>query len=99
MNRFARKVDGNHAEIVRALEQIGVGVLDTSTAGDGWSDLVTFYRGVMRAVEIKDGDKAPSARKLTIPQVRAHELARVHGCTIYVVTSVDEALRLHGARV
>ena len=99
MTRYARKVDANHHEIVRALEQIGVGVLDTSGAGDGWSDLVTFYRGVMRAIEIKDGDKVPSARKLTIAQVRAHDLARVHGCTIHVVTCVDEALRLHGARV
>lgn len=98
MTRHVKR-DGNHGEIVRALEQIGVGVLDTSAAGDGWSDLVTFQRGVMRAIEIKDGDKAPSARKLTIAQVRAHELARVHGCTIHVVTSVDEALKLHGARL
>lgn len=93
------KVDANHYEIVRALEQIGVGVLDTSGASGGWSDLVTFQRGVMRAVEIKDGDKSASRRKLTIAQVRAHDLARTHGCTIHVVTSVDEALRLHGARV
>ena len=99
MSRYARRVDGNHSEIVEALERIGVGVLDTSSAGDGWCDLVTFQRGIMRAVEVKDGSKAPSARKLTIAQVRAHELARVHGCTIHVVTSVDEALRLHGARV
>ena len=99
MSRYNRKVDANHSAIVSALEQIGVGVLDTSGAADGWSDLVTFQRGIMRAVEIKDGEKPPSARKLTIAQVRAHELARVHGCTIHVVTSVDEALALHGARV
>lgn len=99
MSRYARRTDGNHSAIVAALEQIGVGVLDTSSAGDGWSDLVTFHRGVMRAIEIKDGERPPSARKLTIAQVRAHELARVHGCTIHVVTSVDDALRLHGARV
>lgn len=99
MRRYARKVDDNHAEIVRALEQIGVGVLDTSQAGDGWCDLVTFRAGRMLAIEVKDGSKPPSARKLTIAQVRAHELARVHGCTIHVVTSVEQALALHGARV
>ena len=97
MNRYARRVDGNHSEIVRALEQIGVGVLDTSSMGDGFCDIVTFKAGVIRHVEIKDGSRPPSARKLTIAQVRAHELARVHGCKIHVVTSVDEALLLHGA--
>ena len=99
MTRYARRVDGNHAEIVRALEQIGVGVLDTSAMGDGFCDIVTFKAGVIRHVEIKNGERPPSARKLTIAQVRAHELARVHGCMIHVVTCVDEALRLHGARL
>lgn len=96
--RYVKK-DGNHNAIVSALEQIGVGVLDTSSAGDGWSDLVTFYRGVMRAVEIKDSAQDVTHRKLTIAQVRAHDLARAHGCRIHIVESVDEALRLHGARV
>lgn len=92
------KVDANHHEIVRALEQIGVGVLDTSVSGDGFCDIVTAQRGAWRLIEIKDGEKSPSRRKLTIAQVRAHELARIHGCTIHVVTSVAEALALHGAR-
>lgn len=98
MSRYARRVDGNHAEIVRALEQIGVGVQDTSALGE-FVDLVTFHRGIVRLLEVKDGSRPPSARKLTEAQVRLHEAARVHGCKIHVVTCVDEALRLHGARV
>jgi len=96
--RFAHRIDGNHSEIRQALEQIGVGVVDTSAFGE-FVDLCTFFRGAIRLVEIKDGDKPPSARKLTLAQVRLHEAARVHGCRIDLVTSVDEALRLHGARV
>jgi len=99
MNRYARRKDSNHNAIASALISIGVGVLDTSAMGDGFCDLVTFHRGTIRHLEVKDGEKAPSARKLTIAQVRAHELARVHGCTIHVVTSADEALALHGARI
>lgn len=97
MTRYARKVDANHGEIVGALTQIGVGVMDTAATGDGFCDIVTAFRGQWRLVEIKDGEKPPSARKLTLAQVRLHELARTHGCTIHVVTSVDEALQIHGA--
>lgn len=97
MSRYARKVDANHSEIVAALTQIGVGVLDTSAAGDGFCDLVTTYRGIWRHLEIKNLEGR--GNKLTIAQVRAHELCRTHGCKIHVVTSVEEALALHGGRM
>jgi hypothetical protein len=98
VNQYAKKRDANHGEIEKALTQIGVGVLDTSALGE-FVDLVTFFRGTIRLLEIKDGDKPPSARKLTLAQQLLHNVARLHGCEIHVVTSVDEALRLHGARV
>lgn len=98
MTRYAHKVDANHGEIERALTQIGVGVFDSSALGE-FVDLVTFHRGHVRLLEVKDGSKPPSARKLTLAQQLLHNLANLHGCTIHVVTSVEEALRLHGARV
>jgi len=98
MNRYARRTDANHSAIARALEQIGVGVHDTSALGE-FVDLITVQAGVIRFLEVKDGDKSPSRRKLTLAQVRLHEMFRVHGCKIHVVTSVDEALLLHGARL
>lgn len=98
MSRYARKRDANHGEIEKALIQIGVGVLDTSPLGE-FVDMVTFQRGTIRLIEIKDGAKPPSARKLTLAQKLLHDLARIHGCTIHVVESVDDALRLHGARI
>ena len=89
------KLDANHHAIVSALEQIGVGVLDTSGAAGGFCDIVTAQRGIWRMIEIKNPD---GLNKLTLAQVRAHELARVHGCKIHIVRSVEEALALHGAR-
>lgn len=98
MTRYAHKVDDNHWQILSALTGIGVGVIDTS-GYPGFVDLITVKAGVVRLLEIKDGDKSPSRRKLTISQVRLHETFRVHGATIHVVTSVDEALTLHGAKL
>lgn len=97
MTRYAHKRDANHGEIQAALEEIGVGVVDTSGLGE-FVDLVTFQRGIVRLIEIKDGAKVPSARKLTPAQIRLHEAARLHCCQVHVVTDVLSALILHGAR-
>lgn len=94
--RYARKVDANHAEIVKALRRIGVGVIDTSQHGE-FCDLVTIQRGVLRLVEVKDGKKPPSARVLTDAQVKLHGLVEAHGGIVHVVISVDEAIALHQA--
>lgn len=92
--RYARKVDANHARIVKALRGVGVGVIDTSQHGE-FVDIVTVHRGVIRLVEVKDGAKPPSARTLTDAQVRLHALVESHGGAVHVVTSEDEAISLH----
>lgn len=93
--RYARKVDDNQNDIVKALERIGVGVIKTSGLGE-FCDLVTAYRGQWRLLEVKDGNKPPSRRKLTPAQIKLHGIARIHGCTVHVVESADDALRVHG---
>ena len=90
--RYARRRDGNHLEIVHALESIGVGVYDAGSAGGGLTDLVTFYRGKVDLIEIKDGKKPPSQRKLTPAQIKLHAMAQHHGVSIPVIESVDQAL-------
>jgi len=95
--RYARKVDDNQGEIVDALEAIGVGVVKTSSLGE-FCDLVTFQRGTVRLLEVKDGSKPPSKRKLTPAQITLHGLAERHGCKVHVVATIDDALRVHGAR-
>jgi hypothetical protein len=99
MNRFARKVDANQSEIVRALEAIGIRVIDMSATGEGCPDLCCLFRGQTYWLEIKDGKKPPSARKLTLPQLRWHEAARVAGVKVHVVESPSQALAVFGARM
>ena len=89
MRRAARK-DANHDEIVSALLQVGADVVDLSQHGDGLLDLLVGFRGVLMLIEIKDGAKPASARRLTEPQQGF--LLRMHRYPCYVVKSIDEAL-------
>ena len=51
--KYARRVDTNHAEIVKALRKIGASVWDTSRVGHGWPDLVVGWRGRNIFIECK----------------------------------------------
>lgn len=92
--RYAARVDDNQSEIVKALQRIGVYVIDCSHVGAGFPDLLCAYRGQWTLLEIKDGAKPPSRRKLTPDQVIFHAEAMAKGCKVHVVESVDQALRL-----
>lgn len=93
-----RKKDANHNPIRDALTQVGAAVYDAADDGSPF-DLIVFWRGVTTLVEVKDGSVSPSRRKLTASSVAIHELARSRGCVIPVVTNVDQALALIGARI
>jgi hypothetical protein len=68
----AAKVDGNQADIVKALRDIGVSVKITSEL-KGFVDLVCGYRGTTTLIEVKDGSLPPSARKLTADEQKFHD--------------------------
>ena len=92
MTRKYGKPDANHAKIVKALLGAGCDVLDLKAVGNGAPDLLVCmpcYPHRLALIEVKDGEKPPSARKLTPDQVEFH--ARWKG-PIHIVTSVDEAL-------
>lgn len=94
--RYAAKVDANQPEIVKALRDVGCCVALTHAIGDGFPDLIAckpFYPYELKLLEVKDGAKPPSARKLTPDQEAFH--AKWKG-PIYVVKSVDEALDVMG---
>jgi hypothetical protein len=59
-----KRRDANHGEIKSLYERLGCSVRDTADI-PGALDLIVGYRGVDARVEIKDGSKIPSARKLT----------------------------------
>jgi hypothetical protein len=96
MARYRAKVDANHTDVVTALRSVGAGVQSLAMVGDGCPDLLVAFRGVWYLLEVKDGSKPPSHRKLTPAEqmwlFRFDELAPV-----FVVSSVDEALEVIGA--
>lgn len=65
MRRKAR-VDDNQAGIVDMLRKIpGVSVAVTSSLGDGFVDIIVGKDNFNYMIELKDGNKKPSAQKLT----------------------------------
>ena len=61
----AAKVDANQTAITDALRKMGATVLHTHQLGRGAPDLAIGWHGVNLFLEIKDGNKPPSKRKLT----------------------------------
>jgi hypothetical protein len=84
------KLDGNHKDVVDALEARGAEVQSLASLGGGVADLLVCPYPGLRAlylVEIKDGDKAPSRRVLTQDQIAWHRRFPV-----FVVNSPEEAI-------
>lgn len=92
--RRAAKIDANHHEIVDALRAVGASVQSLAAVGCGVPDLLVGYQGQTRLMEVKDGSKPPSARKLTKDQQDWHRDWR--GADVYIVTCVDDALKAIG---
>ena len=92
--RRAAKVDENQKEIVAALRKAGISVQLLHAVGGGCPDaLAGIPDGSNVLLEIKDGKKPPSARKLTPAQVDWHAAWRGR---VVVVTNVNEALQACG---
>lgn len=90
--RYGARTDANHAEIRDLLRKLLPVVEDTSRFGSGWPDLIVKLRdGRTRFVEIKDGRRPPSERRLT-PDEQAFQ--KRWGTAYVVVTSEDEAIAL-----
>jgi hypothetical protein len=94
--RRAAKVDSNHARIVATLRAVGAHVINVS-AVPGCLDILVGFRGQLVLMEVKDGDKPPSARRLTEAEAATiNALARA-GVIAPVVCNEVEALRAIGA--
>lgn len=89
MRKYGR-VDANQGEIVSALEKIGCTVVSLASVGDGCPDLLVGFKGKNYLLEVKDGGKTPSKKKLTDDQVKF--FAKWRG-QVSKVESIFEALQ------
>lgn len=87
MRRVARR-DANERRVIDALRACGAYVKQIND--EGAFDLLVFYRGHTLLLEVKDGDKPPSARALTPAEAKFH--AEWPGQNLHIVNSEHEAL-------
>ena len=87
MRRAARR-DANEQRVIAALRACGAYVKQIND--EGAFDLLVFYRGHTLLLEVKDGDKPPSARALTPAEAKFH--AEWPGTNLHIVNSEHEAL-------
>ena len=92
MRRISR-VDANQRQVVAALRGAGASVQLLHAVGEGCPDLLVGYRGGNFLIEVKDGQKPPSAQKLTPQQEIWHRDWRGHRV---VVNSPEAALAAIG---
>lgn len=87
----AKRTDANQTEIVTALRERGWTVEITSGLAE-FVDLVVSPPNNPLAIllEVKDGDKPPSAQRLTPSQIKLH--TRWQGKHCFIVNSVAQAL-------
>jgi Holliday junction resolvase len=93
--RIAAKTDANQTQVISALRAAGAKVQSLAAVGKGVPDLLCQYKGTFYLIEVKDGRKPPSQRKLTEDQVRWH--SEWKSAFLGVVESPDEALKFIGA--
>lgn len=87
------RVDENQREVVAELRKAGCSVQPLHTVGAGVPDLLVGYRSQNYLLEVKDGNKPPSARKLNERQEEWHVKWRGQ---VLTVTSGKDALEQLG---
>lgn len=92
--RRAANIDANQPAIVDALRTVGASVQHLHMVGHGCPDILVGYRGCNILMEIKDGSKIPSRRKLTPDEVKWH--AAWCG-KVFIVETVEQALSILAA--
>lgn len=90
LNRYDKKRDANEPEIVEALRKAGAAVWRL----DKPADLLVGAQGRFLTLEVKDGAKPPSARKLTPDEQAYFGTCAARMLPHHIVTSVDEALEV-----
>lgn len=90
--RRAARVDANHTQIATGLRRLGAWVWSTASQGNGFPDLLVWYRGGYHLLEVKPPG-APSKAKLTDREAVFH---RSCPGPVHVVRSLEEAAQAIG---
>lgn len=85
--RRRAKVDANQQVVVEAFRKLGCSVISLAPIGRGCPDLAVGVAGKNLLVEVKDGAKSPSRRKLTEDQETFKQAWR--GAILYVENADD----------
>jgi hypothetical protein len=88
--KLRARLDSNHVQVADAFRRLGWHVISTARMGRGFPDLLVARHGVMKLIEIKDGAKVPSARKLTEDEEVFHRHMRRYGCPVIVIETIDQ---------
>lgn len=89
------RVDKNQKEIVAAFRKLGWYVLHTHPLKHA-CDLMVLKQGEVIAIEVKDGSKPPSKRKLSGGELEFKMTWMAAGGTWKLVESVDDVIKLQG---
>lgn len=90
--RYSARLDNNHREIVNALIDFGVSVLECHTIGRGFPDLIIGYCGITTLMEIKNPKTQYGRAGLNKNQRKWQENWK--GGPIAVVYDIDGAIRV-----
>lgn len=89
--RRAAKVDSNQSLITEHLRRMGYSVQLLHTIGKGCPDMIVGIKGRNYLIELKDGEKTASGKKLTVDEKKWHQVWRGQ---VAICESLDEILKV-----
>jgi hypothetical protein len=89
--RRAAKKDDNHVEIVAAFRAIGAFVFDVAQLKNA-CDIIIVYHGRTLAVEIKDGSKVASKRRMTPGEAEFKQSWELAGGEHKIIETVEDVM-------
>jgi len=91
--RHAARTDANQTQIIKAFRGLGAYVVPTHQL-KGFCDCIVYFRGQTFTIEIKDGSKPKSKKKLTPMEQECKEQVEARGCTYHIIETVEDAIKL-----
>jgi Holliday junction resolvase len=88
MSKYARKVDANQSELVKAFKELGCSVFDCSRVAGGFPDLLIGKNKRTVLVEIKATEKS------TYTPAQELFMLNWRGSTVVRINDIDGAIRL-----